>query len=464
MLIIFAKMFFTFINNFLWIIWHSLTCTRYIFTYMNLFGLLCYGIMNFMMRYLFTTIFVPIFTLLCLFIFLKNYKLKVGRTALKNGNNLESNYEKQKPFLQINTQSMSEYSNAIKKQISECKFVQLFKLCYPDSFINMERIYCVIKYYVYGRSHDEDIEFSCIPAHRAINQLSKRFAKSYLLSKNELPKDMFEFLDIGDLYRIMPYSKLIKILHKYYVFKQVMTKMDLISVDINPFIRIWKHKDTELNKVQNVIILSQMDCLKDVKGYSTNNLCSTIYVETIGVTPYNILMFYSPFNNKIYDMDRSLVVKSYRELFSQFSPGVSVTTKNAMTIIVPYLVDHCEEVIGSIIMINPIIYPYSYWEFFAMIKGSQRSECSMNNKIISNLRDSYTLIKLLNRTSLLDLFFKTNMTNKKSNILYSQDTHVRFDKDHAFFGDGQHLTMLLEMYSKVNIIYDEGCFDVSQCV
>ncbi len=342
---------------------------------------------------------------------------------------------------------VNNYSIFMKKHIINDKFYQIFKSYYPKTTMTKIRIKNVLRKYIYDLDPMDNISLTFVPVERTINQLTKKFEQIYIVnqinSKYESDKND-NILNWSDLSSYLCYCNSLSIIidHIEYVkFIFWMKQNDYHFIDITSDTRIWLHK-IYVNSQINLFFLNNVSEILNINDTKINQ--TNIYVEIKGFTNYCALfdMFTLNIFNNFLDIDN--IVRQMNPLFNMFNSTtkINIHLNNENTILIPSLIDYYHEKICNVFATNPIFFPYSYQTFFCCIKKGYH--CDIMKK--------QNLIFLFNKLSLFDVYFNREISDKNVNILYSNKINVSFNEDCVKYVDKDNLTILLELFSKINII------------
>lgn len=337
------------------------------------------------------------------------------------------------------------YSRFIMKHLMNDNFLQIFKIYYPDCKMNKTRINCVVNKYLYDLDESMHISIN----NDCVDILTNRFVNQYIMTDNLVSTDDPVFpdnmIDPTDLSNISHKKSFINIVYnylKYLVFCFKMYRKGYVKHDIGPWlysnIRLWINNSAIINDTKDCIIIDEMidpvDCSVDA-----------MYIEIKGFTQYSELfdtITIDLFNQYPKMID---ITKQFGALIDQYlkNTKMKIHAKNISTFIIPGLVNYYEEKIEKIIVNNPVYYPYSYTAIFDAMR-----KIDAKKKYKINLNPN--LLMLLNRLTLIDIYFDFVKLEKSMNRLYQNCVDVKLDKKSCenLCIDNDNLTMLMVMHSE----------------
>jgi hypothetical protein len=383
--------------------------------------------------------------------------------------------------------SLERYSMFMRRHVLNGRLFDLIKSYYPDGVIQRRRLLKLFSKYLFN------LDISNVPedAHtinETINRLSLRCEGMYISIPEVTPdsgstvkpvKSNFkkyiqripniipngpditdsitDVLDLTDIMEYQPISVTLINHIRYLMFYQKMYRNSYRKRDIGRDIRVWSMKG-DFSRINTLIILD------DVLNIESNKLEISdriMYMELRGFSVYSD--FYDTFafgqfgSNGILTLDT--LAKSFGKILDLISSPISerrhklnIVADRSITIIIPYILNMYHEMIGDVVITDPIFYPYSFYLFFKNLK----SGAIKKHRTITD-----TYLKILNNVTLVDLYFDTDDTDKKTDRVFGKQLKIRFDKYHNFYVVRDDLIMLLDMYSKV-IVSDTVSDDINK--
>jgi hypothetical protein len=339
----------------------------------------------------------------------------------------------------------------MKKHLLNDNFFDIFKMYYPDCIMTPLRIKNVIKKYVYNLDPNTTSSINLfndetIDVQKTINTLSCKFENMYIVNVNTTDKvkmkDWTNLLEMSNKRScIQTFINFIK----YITFYLFMKRNNYKCYDVKPFlnsnIRMWINNIND-NNVIDIVILDDKTINKIINDTTTNDLfknTSCIYLEIKGFTNYSDFFDLLTINCFNTYSNINEITRQFGTILDMFpEKNFNVTASNISTIIIPFVLHYYHERINKISVMNPVFYPYSYHILFKSILDKKISV-------------STNYLTMINKLSLLDIFFNENSNDKQHNRLYDKNVSIYFDEDADLYSNKELLSIMLDMYSRVNL-------------
>jgi hypothetical protein len=323
---------------------------------------------------------------------------------------------------------LEKYTRFIERFIMNDEFMNIYSSSYPDKIITQERIRCCILYYLFNCSSGDNISECAAIIENSINCCLHRITK--IMMKQYCHCDLGIMKHVS-LFRWNDLSKCIKYSNIFMRMRQIIEKIRVNNClckcgmkEISCKYTESSFWSTDLENVEDIIITNEIDFWNySIQKKNPKNL--------------GFYLVKGLHNPSEYSCDIITLIK-------MIGKSVNIHTRNCFTIIVPFLFacNNASDLINKLYLTDPIFYPYSYNYIFHQMHNGQLEQYRMNK----------TIMYMLHRTSLIDIYFHENLLVNDKNKLFDKYTNIRLStNNNKYFLDGNLLFTNLSMYSKIRL-------------